>query len=96
MPLRIAADRFATATIKLGANLEVNSETLPVIGTAADQAFAGTFDGNGYTISNANFSSTNSVAGLFGYLASSAVVENIMFTGTSAVTTPNGKCTALP
>lgn len=82
----IAQDRFATATVKLGINLDVNGEILMTIGVTPSASFAGTFDGNGYTISNADFESVNGIAGLFGYISPSAVIKNVLFSGDTNVT----------
>ncbi len=81
----VASDRFSGALIQLGANLAVGGEVLKTIGTTAGTAFAGTFDGNGYTITNAAFETENGVAGLFGYLAPGALIQNVMLAGDSTV-----------
>lgn len=49
--------------------------------------FAGTFEGNGYTIQNFSFSEKGSDIGLFRYVAAGAVVQNLNVEGTL---TPRG------
>lgn len=67
----------------------LNGEITGMIGTA-DNPFAGTFDGNGYTISNLNMvltdvdtygSSSTMHAGLFGY-TNGATIKNLHISGT--------------
>ncbi len=63
---------FSKKTVKLGANLDLNNEEWTPIGKS-DAAFSGTFDGQGYTISNLKVAAgvTNKTEdtykGLFGY-----------------------------
>jgi len=57
------------------------------IGTGSTNAFKGTFDGNGYTISNLTVTSAGA-AGLFGY-TTGATIENIGVTGGNITSTGN-------
>lgn len=90
----IAQDKAADAI--LGADLDMeNAEWTPMASTALyyntttypDAGYAGTFDGNGYTISNLEFvgSSTQSISlGLFGTLSGTVKnlgMENFTYTG---------------
>ena len=70
--------------VVLDANVDLeNAEWTPVGQTGATQ-FMGTFNGNGYTISNLRINNTddggNCVTGLFGWL-NSAIVKNIKISG---------------
>lgn len=85
--------KYSEANYKLGNN--INLENKPW--TPIDDFF-GTFDGQGYTISNMNVSitsqSTSAInGGLFGYISSAGTVSNLIVEG--AVTVKNvGSCRA--
>ena len=82
-------DNFAGKTIKLGADIVVNTPDVAAwkagtkvpgniwtpIGTSA-KPFAGTFDGKGYTISGLYLNTTDDIAGMFGYTGSTATIKN--------------------
>ena len=78
-------DNFNGKTIKLGANIDLNDiEWTPVgrIGATSTDftyAFKGTFDGQGYTVSNL-FVSNEGWSGLFG-IAHSATISNVTIDG---------------
>ena len=78
---------FEGYTIKLGADITVNAgdsatwkATAPThawsCSTAHDFRFAGTFDGQGHTVSGL-YSKTEQECGLFGTVASGAVIKNV-------------------
>lgn len=48
---------------------------------AQSRVFQGEFDGNGFTISNLTFTSSNQYFGLFGYASSGAVIQNLRLDG---------------
>lgn len=48
---------------------------------AQSRVFEGEFDGNGFTISNLTFTSSNQYFGLFGYASSGAVIQNLRLDG---------------
>lgn len=73
-----AGNDFAGKTVKLGANIDLADRSWVAIG-GADTAFAGTFDGQGNTISNVSLSATNGYAGLFGNNA--GTVKNFTISG---------------
>jgi VCBS repeat-containing protein len=58
---------FSGKTIKLGADIDLSGHDWTPIGDATTK-FRGTFDGDGYTISNLSCSSTLDNIGLFGYI----------------------------
>ena len=75
-------DSFAGKTVSLGNNVDLNNlQWSPISDPNLDDTavFAGTFDGNGYTISNLNSVNLGSEAwgqGLFGYTAN-ATLKNV-------------------
>ena len=82
------SNNFAGKYIKLGADIVVNkgdaytwskkapSNNWTPIGSI-NKYFAGTFDGNGHTISGIYMNSTSQYAGLFGVTSSTAVIKNL-------------------
>ena len=75
----IAIDSFAGKTVKLGCDVNLNNIAWTPIGDVeADDfvGFQGTFDGQGYTISNLYISSNTWGQGLFGYMTTNATVTN--------------------
>ncbi|MCD7981929.1 MAG: hypothetical protein LUF32_06400, partial [Clostridiales bacterium] len=58
-------DDFADKTVTLAADVSLSGIEWEPIGTA-DTAFAGTFDGDGYTISDMEINSSDGYCGLFG------------------------------
>lgn len=86
-------DNFADKTVKLGGNITVNEVSASIlnqweigqnvpqvgfepIGTAA-RPFAGTFDGQGYTLSGIYVSSSAPHVGLFGITAAGSLVKDV-------------------
>ncbi|QQE80032.1 S-layer family protein [Alicyclobacillus sp. SO9] len=67
---------YATATYDLGANIDLSATTWTSISN-----FAGTFDGNGYRISN-----LSSSGGLFESTTSGATIENVALTNVKVTT----------
>ena len=77
-----AGKNYAGKTVHLGADIDLNGETLLPL-----EGFAGTFDGDNKTISN--FSMSGQYVGLFGNLSSSVEVKDLTirdasFTGTGS------------
>ncbi|MBR5984230.1 MAG: T9SS type A sorting domain-containing protein [Bacteroidales bacterium] len=75
-------DGFSGKTIKLTANLSITANWTP-IGTAANP-FKGTFDGQGYTISNLRHTSSSTPRGLFGYVENATIKNLNVKTGTGS------------
>ena len=72
------ADSFAGKTIKLGANVDMNGLNWTPIGNW-DNAFAGTFDGQGYTISNLKINDPEGDGvGFFG-ITEKVTIKNVNF-----------------
>ncbi len=83
---------FSGKTIKLGANIALNKADSTIVkkwvkGTAiadnmwtpigtSDSKFAGTFDGQGYTISGLYLNATSANSGLFGETTGTTVIKN--------------------
>ena len=69
-------------TLELTQDIDLDNHEWTPIGSA-DKAFAGTFDGKNYTISNLKITKgledtvSNNYVGLFGYTASPSVIKNI-------------------
>jgi len=77
---------FNGQTIVLAANIDVgglSNISWPMIGNSSSRTFEGTFNGNGYTISNVyhNSSNANTYVGLFGYVSNGAIIENVTVNG---------------
>jgi len=53
------------------------------IGTSYNNAFTGSFNGNGYSISNLNINSTSQYQGMFGCIGTGGVVYNVALVGGS-------------
>lgn len=71
---------FEGVTIKLTDDIEMTQEWMP-IGPSETHPFAGTFDGNGHTISNISITdSTDSHQGVFGYVTGE--IRNLNVSGT--------------
>ena len=89
-----AADSFAGKTVKLGADVDLKNAPWTPIGSW-DNAFEGTFDGQGYTISNLYINApTVEGVGLFGVAQNAAIkginVHNVDIVGYSMVATVVG------
>ncbi len=69
-----AGDDFANKTVKLTANIDLTGETWPSL-----TSFAGTFDGQNYTISN-----MTNVAGLFNTVTADGTVKNLKLDNVTA------------
>lgn len=96
---------FAGQTIKLGANIALNKADADIIATWKDgtvtpagqwtpvgtstNAFAGTFDGQGYEISGLYLNATTDGAGLFGTTAATAVIKNFKLVDSYMASTAN-------
>lgn len=75
LPNDIRQTDFKGKEVKLGANVELKADWLPI---ASSAGFAGTFDGQGYTISNLQIDKENLTAqGFFSTLSGGAVVKNL-------------------
>lgn len=84
----IDAVNFSRKTIKLTADIDLGNKEWTPIGNTSDMKFAGTFDGQGYTIRGLCINATTDNQGLFGYIDKSAIVQNLIVTG--SVTTSKG------
>lgn len=83
---------FSTKTVTLTNNIDLNNKAWTPIGNS-DSVFAGTFDGNGHTISGLYINITGSYSsakkgclyqGLFGYVEDGAV-QNLIVTGSVTI-----------
>jgi len=104
-------DTFAGKTIKLGSDIKVNdgvatdwadSENLPIdmwtpIGATPGTAFAGTFDGQGRTISGLYLKSDKEYLGLFGMFnaTSGATAKNFRLTNSYFVCTATSRSSSV-
>ena len=79
-----AGNNYQGVTVKLAADIDLNSEEWTPIGTSS-APFNGTFDGDGHTISNLVITGSNSNVGLFGYTTNGEIknltVENALVSG---------------
>lgn len=80
-------NNFSTKNITLKADIKLNNDAVPTsgnqwtpIGTSRNK-FAGTFDGQGYTISGLYINKASTYQGLFGYITKDAVIRNLIVTG---------------
>lgn len=69
------ADKYRTAHIRLGADLDLRGITLDPIGGQTTY-FEGVFDGAGHTVSNFRLNGSEGIVGFFGYIAE-ATVRNL-------------------
>lgn len=82
-----SGNNFSGKTVTLARDIDLSAvcneesgKSWTPIGRSARVSFAGTFDGNGYTIGNMSVTvANNSVQGLFGWL--SGTVQNLIVTG---------------
>ena len=72
-------------TVKLTADITLTSEWTPIPST-----FYGIFDGNGYSITGLNISSTEDQAGFFKAIGSNNVVRNLTFVNPTITSTASG------
>lgn len=77
-----------TIVIKLTADIDLGNREWTPIGGDSDWSFGGTFDGQGHTIRGLCINATTDNQGLFGYIDKSAIVQNLIVTG--SVTTSKG------
>lgn len=70
-----------TIVIKLTADIDLDNREWTPIGGDSDWSFGGTFDGQGHTISGLYINNSSQYQGLFGYIDSSAIVQNLIVTG---------------
>lgn len=79
LPSDIPQTDFKGREVKLGGNVALKADWLPVANSAG---FSGTFDGQGYTISNLQIDKENLTAqGFFSTLSGGAVVKNLTIDG---------------
>lgn len=75
-----AGNTYADQYIKLTADIQLTEEWTP-IGSGKNVLFSGTFDGDGYTVSDMTITDNSlSYAGLFGYVGKGGSVKNVKLT----------------
>ena len=67
--------------ITLTADIDLTGKDWTPIGTDYDNAYTGTFDGGGHTITGLTFTTNDEYAGLFGHLNSAGTVKNVVMEG---------------
>ena len=67
--------------ITLDKNIDLTGKVWTPIGTDYDNAYTGTFDGGGHTITGLTFTTNDEYAGLFGYLNRAGTVKNVVMEG---------------
>ena len=76
---------FAGKTVKLVQNMDLAGSEWAPVGQKDATLFAGTFDGNGKTISNLSITEQNSTVnyatGFFGWIGNPAVIKNVTIEG---------------
>lgn len=83
-----AGANYQGQTVKLAADIDLSGVSVASIGTETNN-FAGTFDGNGYTVSNLTISSADSDnIGLFGY-TNGATIQNVTLENSSLAGSEN-------
>ena len=83
---------FSGKTISLGNNIDLGGDEWIPIGNE-NTAFKGTFDGNGFTISNLKISNQSSYVGLFGKV--SGTIKSFNVSGASVSTNKTGSYIAI-
>ena len=66
--------------ITLTGNITLTGDWTP-IGTSISNAYKGTFDGGGHTITGLTVTTSDQYAGLFGYIGSGGTVKNVVLEG---------------
>jgi len=89
-----AGDNYSGKTVYLMNDIDLSSvcsaslkKSFTPIGNSAALAFAGTFEGNGHEIQNLYIYNTDDMQGLFGYLATSGKVREVVLRGSVRGTT---------
>ena len=67
--------------ITLDKNIDLTGKGWTPIGTDYDNAYKGTFDGGGHTITGLTFTTNDEYAGLFGWLNRAGTVKNVVMEG---------------
>ena len=67
--------------ITLTADIDLTGKGWTPIGTDYDNAYTGTFDGGGHTITGLTVTTNDEYAGLFGYLNRAGTVKNVVMEG---------------
>ena len=67
--------------ITLDKNIDLTGKVWTPIGTDYDNAYTGTFDGGGHTITGLTFTTNDEYAGLFGWLNRAGTVKNVVMEG---------------
>ena len=75
--------------ITLDKNIDLTGKDWTPIGTDYDNAYKGTFDGGGHTITGLTFTTNDKYAGLFGYIGDAGTVKNVVMEGV-LITSNNG------
>ena len=78
---------YAGSFFTLTADIQLNNDAVPTSGNqwtpigTSRKKFAGTFDGQGYTISGLYIDKASTYQGLFGHITKDAVIRNLIVTG---------------
>ena len=67
--------------ITLNTDIDLTGKDWTPIGTDYDNAYKGTFDGGGHTITGLTFTTNDEYAGLFGWLNRAGTVKNVVMEG---------------
>mgnify|MGYP000133475298 FL=1 len=67
--------------ITIDKNIDLTGKVWTPIGTDYDNAYTGTFDGGGHTITGLTFTTNDEYAGLFGWLNRAGTVKNVVMDG---------------
>lgn len=70
---------YSGKTVVLSADIDLGNQNMSGVQSNANNAFQGTFDGQGYTIKNFYLSAGGDYWGLFRYTAGNAVIKNLNF-----------------
>ena len=85
-----SGDNYSGVTVRLNGSLDLSSAgNWTSIGTSS-HPFVGTFDGQGYTISNLSVNTTETAAGLFGFVSASGEVRDVNIGSSSGMITISG------
>ena len=76
-----AAQKDRSINCTLTADIDLTGKVWTPIGTDYDNAYTGTFDGGGHTITGLTFTTNDEYAGLFGYLNRAGTVKNVVMEG---------------
>ena len=85
---------FKGTTVLLNSDIDLSGKTFEPIGKGQTNYFSGTFDGQGYTISNLVIDSSLQYVGIFGY-SEGATIKNVVMDSSCSITSSSSSSLSL-